>query len=66
MQTPFPPHTDPSTLFRLERRRQRMREFLAAFDRHSWRVTPELPFAIAANENEAPTPSLSDAGPFRQ
>jgi hypothetical protein len=49
MQTPFPHHTDPSTLFSLERRRQRMREFLEAFDRHSWRITPELPVVLPVN-----------------
>ncbi len=59
MQTPFPHHTDPSTLFSLERRRQRMREFLEAFDRHSWRITPELPVVLPVNASVASESSLS-------
>lgn len=46
MQTPSPEHFYPATLFSRERRRQRMLQFLEAFERRSWRCDPETPFLL--------------------
>lgn len=50
MQTPFPEPTTPAaTFFSRERRRQRMRAFLEAFERRSWECASDIsllfPFA---------------------
>lgn len=46
MQTPFPETRHPSTLFSRERRRQRMLQFLEAFERRSWRGANEIPYLV--------------------
>ncbi len=52
MQTPFPDSTKPATFFSRERRRQRMRKFVEAFERRSWRCSPEIPFLFPFAKNE--------------
>jgi hypothetical protein len=52
MQTPS---TDPlyaAALFSRERRRQRMLQFLEAFDRRSWNCSPELPYLLPLVKHE--------------
>jgi hypothetical protein len=44
MQPSCAEQTTPATFFSRERRRQRMLQFLEAFDRRSWRCAPEMPF----------------------
>ena len=44
MQTAFSDQTLPATFFSRERRRQRMLEFLEAFERRSWQCASEVPF----------------------
>jgi len=46
MQTPFPETTKPATFFSRERRRQRMLQFLEAFERRSWRGAHESAFLL--------------------
>jgi hypothetical protein len=46
MQTTPHQQTTVATLFSRERRRQRMLQFLEAFERRSWRCAPELPFLL--------------------
>ena len=46
MQTAYPDPFTPTTLFSRERRRQRMLEFLQAFERRSWSRDPDIPFLV--------------------
>ena len=52
MQTAYPPHTNSATLFSRERRRQRMLEFLEAFERRSWRCASEAPFVVPLSKSD--------------
>lgn len=64
MQTPYstPIHTD--TFFSRERRRQRMLQFLEAFERRSWRCASEFPFLVPLTKDDLrePVPVRVDAG----
>ncbi|MBM3853561.1 MAG: hypothetical protein FJ399_10445 [Verrucomicrobia bacterium] len=57
MQTVFPDPTTPPELFTRERRRRRLRQFLAAFDCQTRTVFAEVPGAAAVTG-----PSTSDSG----
>jgi hypothetical protein len=46
MQTPFPEQTSTTTFFSRERRRQRMLQFLEAFERRSWPGESERPYLL--------------------
>jgi hypothetical protein len=52
MQTAYPDPTAPTTFFSRERRRQRMLQFLEAFERRSWRCAPEIPFLLPIVRDE--------------
>lgn len=64
METPYstPIHTD--TFFSRERRRQRMLQFLEAFERRSWRCAQEFPFLLPLSREDArePIPVRADSG----
>jgi hypothetical protein len=50
MQTAYPEHIRPATLFSRERRRQRMLQFLQAFECRSWRCAQEAPFPASKDD----------------
>jgi hypothetical protein len=52
MQTAYPEQVSPATLFSRERRRQRMLQFLQAFERRSWRCAPEAPFLVPLSKDD--------------
>jgi hypothetical protein len=52
MQTAYPEQISPATLFSRERRRQRMLQFLQAFERRSWRCAPEAPFLVPLSKDD--------------
>lgn len=53
MQTAYPEHISPATLFSRERRKQRMLQFLQTFERRSWRCAPEAPFMVPVSKIDA-------------
>jgi hypothetical protein len=55
MQTAYPEQISPTTLFSRERRRQRMLQFLQAFERRSSRPQ-EMPFMVPPPKDELPAP----------
>jgi hypothetical protein len=55
MQTAYPEQITPATLFSRERRRQRMLQFLQAFERRSWRCAPEAPFLVPLSRDDLRT-----------
>jgi hypothetical protein len=59
MQTPFPEPTHPATFFSRERRRQRMLQFLEAFERRSWRCAPDAPFVFPLSKDDLREPMLA-------
>jgi hypothetical protein len=58
MQTPSPEHFHPTLLFSRERRRQRMLQFLEAFERRSWRCAPETPFVLPWSRDDLRHPAV--------
>ena len=52
MQTAYPDHVSPASLFSRERRRQRMLQFLQAFERRSWRCAAEVPFLLPLSKHD--------------
>lgn len=52
MQTAFPENLSPTTLFSRERRKQRMLQFLQAFERRSWRCASEMPFLVPVSKGD--------------
>ena len=61
MQTPYPDQISPATLFSRERRRQRMLEFLQAFERRSWRCAQEIPFLFPLSKDDLREPIHNSA-----
>jgi hypothetical protein len=59
MQTAYPEQISPATLFSRERRRQRMLEFLQAFEQRSWRCAPESPFLVPLPKEDLREPLAS-------
>jgi hypothetical protein len=58
MQTAYPEQISPATLFSRERRKQRMLQFLQAFERRSWRCAPEMPFLVPVSKVDVHGPVL--------
>lgn len=56
MQTTYPEQISPATLFSRERRKQRMLQFLQAFERRSWRCAPEMPFLVPVSKVDVRSP----------
>jgi len=52
MQTPFPQQPTTATFFSRERRRQRMLQFLEAFERRSWPCEPESPYLLPFSKEQ--------------
>lgn len=52
MQTPFREPTPAATFFSRERRRQRMRNFLEAFEHGAWRRPSEISFLFPFTKSE--------------
>ena len=56
MQTPRSTPINPATFFSRERRRQRMIQFLEAFERRSWRCAQEFPFLLPLSKEDLREP----------
>ena len=66
MQTAYPEHITSATLFSRERRKQRMLQFLQAFERRSWRGAAEVPFLVPVSKVDVRASlSNSTGGPDR-
>lgn len=64
MQTHIPDPTYSANFFSRERRRQRMLQFLEAFERRSWRCAAEIPFLFPlAKDDLRETASIPRAEP---
>ena len=59
MQTAYPEQINPATLFSRERRKQRMLQFLQAFERRSWRCAAEVPFLVPVSKVDVRGPLLN-------
>jgi hypothetical protein len=62
MQTPYPQHINPATLFSRERRRQRMLQFLKTFESRSWRCASEFPFLVPVSREDLRENQLYTSG----
>jgi hypothetical protein len=62
MQTAYPQQITPATLFSRERRRQRMLQFLQAFERRSWRCAAETPFLVPLSRDDLRTANTTTSG----
>ena len=58
MQTPYSTTIHPVSLFSRERRRQRMIQFLEAFERRSWRCAQEFPFLLPLSRDDLREPAV--------
>jgi hypothetical protein len=59
MQTAYPEQITPATLFSRERRKQRMLQFLQAFERRSWRCAPEMSFLVPVSKVDVRSAGLN-------
>jgi len=66
MQTPSPDQSGTATFFSRERRRQRMLQFLAAFERRSWRCAPEIPFLFPLSKDDLREPTFLHTPPAKR
>jgi hypothetical protein len=62
MQTSYPESMSPATFFSRERRRQRMLQFLEAFERRSWRCSADVPFLFPLPKDDLREPAFSASG----
>jgi hypothetical protein len=58
MQTSYPESLSPATFFSRERRRQRMLQFLEAFERRSWRCSADVPFLFPLPKDDLREPAF--------
>ena len=58
MHTAYPDQVNAATFFSRERRRQRMIQFLEAFEQRSWRCTQETPFLFPLPKDDLREPAL--------
>ena len=61
MQAAYPEQISPATLFSRERRKQRMLQFLQAFERRSWRCAPEMSFLVPVSKVDVRSPVLNSS-----
>ena len=59
MQTPYSTPITTGTFFSRERRRQRMRQFLEAFERRSRRCAQDFPFLLPLPKDDLRQPVLA-------